>query len=255
MEKYFNIRYEFDKKEIHKAIDNCISKNDKGYICVADGVILSMADRDPDYAKVISKSIFSICDSGWVPLYLKWIYGINRDQYCGSQIFKDIVVKKKYNMMFLGTSDEVLIPLKKELSQKDPRIAKMQFKELPFCTVDEFDYKSIAAEINKCTPDIIWVALGAPKQEIFMNKLLSYIDRGVMIAVGAAFNFFSGQNIKRAPELIIKAKLEFAYRIYSEPKKQLKRCGMIINTMPQVFIKELRRRSVVRRRYNLMQNK
>lgn len=255
MEKYFNIRYEFDEKRIHKAIDDCICKNDKGYICVADGVILSMADKDPNYAKVLSGSLFSICDSGWVPLYLKWIYGINRDQYCGSQIFKDVIKKKKYNMMFLGTSDEVLIPLKKELSKKDSRIAKMQFKELPFCTVDEFDYKSIAVEINKCAPDVIWIALGAPKQEVFMNRLLPYIDKGVMIAVGAAFNFFCGQNIKRAPDLIVKAKLEFAYRIYSEPKKQIKRCGMIIKTMPNVFRKELGRRKVVRKRYNLMQNK
>ena len=104
METYFNIRYEMDKGEVHQAIDKQVQTNNPAYICVADGVVLNIANRNPDYLEVVNGSLFSICDSGYVPIYLKWIYGIEREQYCGSQIFMDIIQKKKYRMFFMGTS-------------------------------------------------------------------------------------------------------------------------------------------------------
>ena len=105
-----------------------------------------------------------------------------------------------------------------------------------------FDYKEIAEVIEEDKADIIWVALGAPKQEIFMSKLKPYLKHGVMIAVGAAFKFYSGIDVKRAPEWMVKNHLEFVYRIFCEPKKQLKRCGWIVITLPMLLISEWRRK-------------
>ena len=75
----------------------------------------------------------------------------------------------------------------------------------PFLNVEDFDYLKISKLINQNKPDIIWIGLGAPKQEIFMSKLLPHIDSGLMIGVGAAFNFYSGlDEYKRAPYLMKK---------------------------------------------------
>ena len=52
---------------------------------------------------VVNGGMFAICDSSWVPLYLKSIYGVKYEQYCGSEIFKDIVSSRKYRMIFMGT--------------------------------------------------------------------------------------------------------------------------------------------------------
>lgn len=238
METYFNIRYEMDKNKVLQVIDKQVQINSPAYICVADGVILNIANRNPDYLKVVNGSMFSICDSGYVPVYLKWIYGIQREQYCGSQIFMDLIQKKKYRMFFMGTSQQTLAALKVNLEKIDPRITDMTFYELPFCAVDQFDYKKIADRVNADGADIIWVALGAPKQEIFMNRLRPHLKRGVMIAVGAVFKFFSGVKAKRAPEWIIKIHLEFAYRIVCEPRKQLSRCKGIITSLPRLLWSE-----------------
>ena len=89
---------------------------------------------------------------------------------------------------------------------------------------------------------IIWVALGAPKQEKFMNKLLPYLKSGVMIAVGAAFKFYSGTDEKRCPKWIQKHHLEFVYRICQDPKKQLKRCFWIVATLPKLYFGEVKRK-------------
>ncbi len=130
------INYEFGKQQIHWAIEEV----QKGYICGSDDMILNIANRDPEYLKVVNGSMSSICDNSWVPLYLKSIYGIRYEQYCGSEIFKDIVASRKYRMMFLGTSQQTLEGLRRELSVMNPDVVDMQFVELPFCKVEDFNY-------------------------------------------------------------------------------------------------------------------
>ena len=238
MNTYFNINYEFDKAEVHRQIEAA----QKGYICVADGVVLNNANRDEEYLKVVNGGLFAICDSSWVPLYLKSIYGIKYEQYCGADIFKDIVSSRKYRMIFMGTSQKTLDGLQKEIMSMNPDVKDMKFVELPFRDVEDFDYPSIAKMIEEDGAKIIWVALGAPKQEKFMNKLLPYLKSGVMIAVGAAFKFYSGTDEKRCPQWIQKHHLEFVYRICQDPKKQLTRCFWIVATLPKLYFEEVKRK-------------
>lgn len=242
MNTYFNINYEFDKDQVHKRIAAQLKQPQADYICVADGVILNTANRNPDYLKVVNGGMFAICDSSYVPLYLRWIYGIRYEQYCGSQIFMDIVKSRKYRMFFMGTSQNTLDGLKANLTEVNEEVGNMSFFELPFRDVNEFDYKGIAEMVEKDGADIIWVALGAPKQEIFMSKLKPFLKRGVMIAVGAAFKFYSGTEEKRAPQWMLDAHMEFLYRIFRDPKKQLKRCAWIVYTLPGLLYGEWKRK-------------
>ena len=69
-----------DREEVARAIERHVREGLTGYICVADGVVLNIANRDPHYLEAINGSIFSICDSSYVPLYLKWIYGTDYQQ-------------------------------------------------------------------------------------------------------------------------------------------------------------------------------
>lgn len=243
METFFGIKYEFDRNIVCRHIDEILSENEVDYICVADGVILNTANRDAHYLDVINGGLFSICDSSYVPLYIKWIYGIKYHQYSGSQIFMDLIQSRKYRMIFMGTSRAILNGLKKNLLSMNSDVADMQFVELPYRQVDDFDYEEIARTVHADGADIIWVALGAPKQEIFMSKLKSHLHRGVMIAVGAAFKFYSGIDVKRAPQWMIQNHLEFVYRIFSEPKKQIRRCGWIMATLPGLLYAEWRRKN------------
>ena len=123
------------------------------------------------------------------------------EQYCGAQIFKDIVSSQKYRMMFMGTSQRTQDGLKNTIKVWNPDVLAMTFYELPFCNVNEFDYEDIARRVEESEADIIRVALGAPKQ------------------------------------------VEWVYRIMRSPKKQLKRCSMIILTLPRLLIGEWRRKN------------
>lgn len=242
MNTYFNIRYEFNKELVMIRIAQQVKEKGADYICVADGVILDVANRNSDYLKVVNGGMFSICDSSYVPLYIRWIYGRRYEQYCGSQIFMDIIRGRKYRMIFMGTSQATLKGLRNNLLKENPDVKDMTFMELPYRAVNEFDYEGIAKKIEADGADIIWVALGAPKQEIFMSLLKPHLKRGVIIAVGAAFKFCSGMDTKRAPQWMIRWHLEFVHRIFKEPKKQIKRCSMILLTLPKLFVKEIMRK-------------
>ena len=242
VEKYFNINYEFDSSAAQERIAQQVAGEGAGYVCVADANILQQVHNDLGYRKVVEGAMFSVCDSSWVPVFLRWIYGIRRGQYCGSSLFKDIIEMKRYRQFFMGTSARTLQALKDNLVKIDPAMEGMTFYELPFCDVEDFDYPAIAEMVSRDNPDIIWVALGAPKQEIFMNKLNPYLKRGVQIAVGAAFKFYSGLEERRAPAWMRRTKLEFLYRIYADPKKQLARCKRIVGSLPGILREERRRK-------------
>ena len=241
MEKYFDIRYEFDVPTVHRHIQEHIEKEEPQYICVADGVVVNHVQRNPDYRKTVNNGMFAICDSSWVPLYLKWIYGIRRSQYCGPMIFKDVISQAKYRMIFLGTDTRTLEALRAKLVQLNPAVNEMTFYELPFLSVEEFDYPAIARMIEADGASIIWIALGAPKQDYFMMKLKPYLKQGVMIGVGAAFNFYSGIE-QRAPDRMTRMHLEFLYRIFQNPKKQFSRCMGIVTSLPGMLLGEWKRK-------------
>lgn len=240
MERYFNIRYEFDRGAVHRSISERLQRPGSDYICVADGVILNTANRRRDYLEVVNGGMFSICDSSYVPLYIRWIHGKRYGQYCGSEIFMDIVSEGRYRMIFLGTHRRILDGLRAGLSRINPDVEGMRFVELPFRDVEDFDYADIARTVESDGADIIWVALGAPKQEYFMSMLRPHLGHGVMIAVGAAFKFFSGVDTSRAPQWMVSHHLEFVHRLGREPRKQFRRCLDIVRTLPGLLYREWR---------------
>lgn len=242
MKQFFNISYEFDREAIYAAIRERLKYPGGEYICVADGVILDTVNRREDYKEAVNNAMFSICDSSYVPLYIRMIYGEKVNQYSGSTIFKEIVSAAEHQMMFVGSNPNTLKGLKNSIAAWNPKVAEMEFMELPFCEVDDFEYERIADRINAANPDIIWISLGAPKQEFFMSKLKPYLKRGIMIAVGAAFKFYSGVDAKRAPKWMVKNHMEFIYRLGQEPRKQARRCYGIITSLPRVLLSEWRRK-------------
>ena len=242
--EYFGIRFEFDHQEFGRIIDERVKANEPGYVCAIDGTNFAIAMSDSRHLDVLRESIVNSCDSSWLPILLNRIYGTHFSNYSGSDLFLDLVRKQQYRQFFLGSSRRVLEGLRKEMMKYDSNIGEMRFEELPYCKAEEFDYEGIARMINDDAPDIIWVSLGAPKQEEFMRRLCPHLNKGVMVGIGAVFNFFSGLDDvpKRAPKLMIKLHLEWLDRIFREPRKQIKRCALILKVLPKVYSAEKKKR-------------
>jgi exopolysaccharide biosynthesis WecB/TagA/CpsF family protein len=90
-----------------------------------------------------------------------------------------------------------------------------------FVKLDE-EQPDIVARINAAKPDVLFVALGNPKQELWMGRNAAKLDVGAMIGIGGTFNFIAGR-VKRAPKWMQKSGLEWIYRIIQEPGRLWKR--------------------------------
>ena len=234
--QYLKVKIEFNHDIVDEIISNCIKQNGKGYICVVDLNSLAVAYSDDNHLKVLNNALLNICDSSWLPVYINKKYHTKFTNYCGPDFFVKYLSEKKYKYFFLGSNKDTLETLKINFVDRIVERNNFVYKDLPFCSVDDFDYDNIANEINSVAPDIIWVSLGAPKQEQFMAKLLPNIHKGALVGIGAAFDFYSGnKNTKRAPKWIQKMRLEWIYRLFLQPKKQFKRLILISKFIVKVF--------------------
>jgi len=240
--QYFNINLEFDKIQVDRSINETILNKGKGYVCSVDGNILAVANTNEEFNKIVNNSLVNICDGSSIALLSSLIHRKKLTTYIGADLFIQYIKKAKYKSFFLGNTNEVLQGLKEKLVEYDPNIENMIFETLPFKDVNDFNYLEIANQINHENPDIIWVSLGAPKQEVFMSKLLPHLNRGVMFGFGAILNFYSNHATeKRAPKLFLKLKMEWFYRLYCNPKKQLPKFKLYLKTIPIIAIKEIKK--------------
>jgi len=92
----------------------------------------------------------------------------------------------------------------------------------PFRPLTDEEDAGIVERINAAQPDIVWVGLGAPKQEYWMAAHQGRIAAPVMIGVGAAFDFHAGLK-RQAPLWMQRSGLEWLFRLLSEPRRLWKR--------------------------------
>lgn len=125
---------------------------------------------------------------------------------------------------FYGSSDATREKLCENIQQRFPDITIAGSYSPPFRILTEEEEIDIINNINAVQPDIVWVGLGAPKQEIWVDRIAPYLDVPVIAAVGAAFDFHAG-TVKQAPDWMQKRGLEWLYRLVQEPGRLWFRYG------------------------------
>ena len=236
MEKYFKIPFEFDHQKLEQTIIER-SVNSKGYCCFVDSNMLveSFLDEKCQIINVLNESLVNSCDGSYLALMASIVHKKKLRAYNGPEFFEKFVYVNE-KQCIIGNTDIVFEKIKTKVEIVNGK-SDLRFIPLPFLKVEEFDYAKIADEINKYKPRYMWVSLGAPKQEIFMYKLLPLINTGVMLGVGAALNYFSGE-IKDIPGWATKYRLIWLFRIFTEPKKQTQRVYKILKFYPRILIEE-----------------
>ncbi len=128
-------------------------------------------------------------------------------------------------VFFLGGRKEVLSDLQMHIQKEYPDLVIAGLHDGYFSSHEE---KSIVEEIQSTKPDILFVALGMGKQELFISTWKSALPCSIAIGVGGSFDVWSG-HLKRAPKWWINHKLEWLYRAIKEPKVRFSR---ILKTLP-----------------------
>ncbi len=138
--------------------------------------------------------------------------------------------RKGYSFYFLGSRPRVLDRLVRTLSLGCPGLrvagsyAPPAYSEFP-----REENERMIRLINAAAPDVLWVGLGAPKQERWIHEHLGRLEVRVAIGVGAAFDLASG-TVRRAPPWMQRSGLEWFHRFLMEPRRMFRR--YFIDAMP-----------------------
>lgn len=143
--------------------------------------------------------------------------------------FFERTFNKRYKHFFYGGKEGVAEQLKRFFENKFPGIQIAGTYCPPFRQLTREEDCMICEMINSSGADIIWVGLGAPKQECWMNEHQDKLNVSLMIGVGAAFDFLTG-NVKEAPKWMQRLGLEWLFRLLNEPQRLGKRY-LIGNTL------------------------
>lgn len=238
--KVFNIEIEFNHEKFRHKIEDVKTKMIKGYICVVDFNVLSMSHKNPEYCTIIRNAYTNTCDGSSIATMVNHIYGTDYRAFNGPDVFEEYIENPKFKQLLLGNTEEMFNRIKEELKRRGRTTGHLSYMPVPFAKVDQFDYKGIAEDLNRINADIVWVSLGAPKQEQFMERLLPFLERGLLFGIGAAFNFYVG-DIKQPKFHIGSFRFIWLDRIFREPKKQLSRIIGALTVYPQIYLDEKNR--------------
>ena len=208
------------------------------YICISNVHTTVMAFRDEEYRKIQNSGAMALPDGKPLSLVSKWRGYTQAERVAGPDLMPRIL-ERGYRHFFYGSKEETLVKLKEKLLITYPNIEIVGMYSPPFRVLTKEEDNEVIEIINESHPDFIWVALGAPKQEIWMYEHKGKVN-GIMLGVGAAFDFMAG-TVKRAPGWMQNLCLEWLFRISQDPKRLFKRyLSTNFSFMHHVFLERKR---------------
>jgi N-acetylglucosaminyldiphosphoundecaprenol N-acetyl-beta-D-mannosaminyltransferase len=127
-----------------------------------------------------------------------------------------------YRHFFYGGAPGVAEQLAQALCERFPRLQVAGTYAPPFRALTPAEDAEVAALINRCRPDIVWVGLGTPKQDYWLGQFRPLLSAPALIAVGAAFDFLSGR-VRQAPRWVQRSGFEWLFRLAHDPRRLWKR--------------------------------
>ena len=218
---YINIRgVSFDNVNMDEAISRCyelMSTDGAKIIHTPNAEIVQMCVEDKEKCKLINAADLIIPDGAGVILAGKVLGNpVKKGKVAGIELCEGLCRtsgQKGFSIFFLGGKPGVAEKASQKLLEKYPdmRIAGTNdgyFKE------DE----PIIKMIHDSGADILFVCLGVPRQEIWMNANRNRLNVKIMGGFGGSFDVFAGE-VNRAPAFFIKCNLEWFYRLIKEPRR------------------------------------
>lgn len=150
--------------------------------------------------------------------FLKWaraFHNKNSDRFYAPDLMLEVSSKaeaKGYSFFLYGGEPDAPDKIEAYLLERYEGVKVVGKYSPPFRPLTEEEDQAVCDMINDVQPDFVWVGLGSPKQDIWIDEHREKIRGSIIIASGATFDFFSGK-IKQSPEFIRKSGFEWLYRL------------------------------------------
>lgn len=206
-----------NQKDFIATLEERIDKQEKTFVVTANPEIVMHSLKDQPYKKLLAKATYITADGIGIVKAAAIIGEPLPERVSGYDVMLDLLEsanKTHARVFFLGASEAVLQDTVKKAKTDYPGIKVVGSQNGFF----DWNDHQLPQQIQNMKPDIVFVALGFPRQEQWIGTHIDQFDKGVFIGIGGSFDVFSG-SVKRAPEMWQKMNLEWFYRLVKQPSR------------------------------------
>jgi len=206
-------------------VSEWVAQKHKTYVCVAPVSTLVDAQRDKEYARVVNAAGMLTPD-GMPVVWLARSKGCaDIERTYGPDLMHQICDagrEQGLRHFFFGGADATLVKLRRRLESLYPGIQIAGTWAPPYRPQPGVENAEILRMLNESKADVLWIGLGSPKQDFWMDLNRPHLDAPVIIGAGAAFDFLAGVK-PQAPVWMRRSGLEWLFRLSSEPRRLWRR--------------------------------
>lgn len=204
------------------------------------------ARRDPALWDAIASADVSTTDGVPLVWYVRATVRPEQTRVYGPDLMRAALphgVDRGWRHYLYGTTDETLDRLQSAIDADAPGAVVAGRTAPPFRPLTQAEEDTVVADVRASGADILWVSLGMPRQELFMQQVAHRLPGVMLIGVGAAFDLLSG-TVPQAPAWLQRIGMEWLFRLWQEPRRLWRR--YLLNN-PQFAV--LAVRDVLRHRF------
>jgi len=227
--------------EAVSTIEGWLERGERHYVCItgAHGVIESQ--RDAQLRDIHNKAGL-VAPDGMPLVFMAHRLGFPAvTRVYGPELMKRLTERSRstgYRQFYFGGGQGLADRLADRLQRQYPGLNVVGTWSPPFTAPTSEEDDAIVERINAARPDILWVGLSTPKQEVWMASHIGRLNVPVLIGVGAAFDFLAGTK-HQAPLWLQRSGLEWLYRLCCEPRRLWRRYLKIVPTFAVLAMVQL----------------
>lgn len=206
-------------------INSHLASERKGLVCAVSVHGILEALRTPELAEIYAQSILNAPD-GTPTVWIGRLQGLPQmDHVTGPALMKEIFSRIEFasrSHFLYGGRPGVAEELASSMLRQFPWVRIAGTYTPPFRDLTSDEEQHVAEHINALHPDVIWVGISTPRQELWMRRMLPRLSAGVMFGVGAAFDFHTGR-IRECPQWLKRAGFHWLHRLMQDPRRLWRR--------------------------------
>jgi N-acetylglucosaminyldiphosphoundecaprenol N-acetyl-beta-D-mannosaminyltransferase len=239
-----------DYEEAMDEMERMIARHAPGYVCAVPVHSLMVARHDLGMRSALGGATMNVPDGRPLVWALNMLGEDLRDRVYGPDLMDRFCARAARSghriWLYGGATEEALDDLVAALAHRHPGLTVAGSWSPPHRPLTAQEEQEVAERIDADAPDVVWVGLGVPKQELWMARMRPRLQAPVLVGVGAAFDFLSGRK-RQAPRWMQARGLEWLFRLSQEPARLLPRYlrynpAFVVAFARQCF-RERRRRS------------
>ncbi|HZP06366.1 MAG TPA: WecB/TagA/CpsF family glycosyltransferase [Terracidiphilus sp.] len=205
--------------------DQWLMADKPGYVCLTGVHGVMEAQSDPALRHILNNATVNAPDG----MPMSWVGRLQgfqtMDRVFGPDFMLalcELAVERGYRNFLYGGKPGVAQALREALCRRFPGLQIVGTYTPPFAPLTEAQERELHNQVRTSNPHIIWVGLSTPKQERFMAQYVNQLGVPLLVGVGAAFDFHTGQ-IRDCSQWIKRAGLQWLHRLMQDPKRLWRR--------------------------------